>query len=169
MAATGITATEFYTKNKRAILGIFNESLLKLEADLVKATPANVGRLRQGWTRANATEASPKAVIGQSVGYFFPVEFGRAPGKGISAEGQQSVADWGRKVLGLDAAESKNFAFLLSQKYKKEGRPASGFAGLAPKGSVPGSSANQSDTLEPITGGLIDSAFKSIERRLDTL
>ena len=106
------------------------------------------------------------AIVGQSKRHFLPVEMGRRPGKGISARGQQSVATWGRRKLGLSPKEAKSFAYLLSRKYKREGRAATGFAGLARKGSK--AKAPQAE-IQPLKTGIIGKAFTDLERRLKRL
>lgn len=168
MAVTtnGLTPDEFWGKERAQLIATINASFADLESDLVEATPGDTGMLRQGWTFIPATEQKPTAIVGQSKAYFLAVELGRRPGKGISKKGQESVARWGRRKLGLGMKESKSFAYLLSQKYKREGRPAMGFAGLARKGSK----ANAvSEEIKPLDDGIIGQAFEKLRRRIDAL
>jgi hypothetical protein len=65
--------------------------------------------------------------------------------------------------LGLDTKQATNLAYGLSKKYRRQGRPAQGFAGLAIPGSIP---TQLSEQLNPISGGLIDLAFRELDRRL---
>ena len=101
--------------------------------------------------------------VTSSAKYLLPVELGRLPGKGISADGQKSVALWAKRKLGLPERDARSLGFLLSRKYQREGRPAQGFIGLAGKGEkakpVTGSE------LQPVSGGLLAREFK----RLDSL
>lgn len=160
----GKDPSQYYLLNKRYVLASINAELATLLSELVQATPVGVSSfLKQGWSQQFATEARPVAILSQNQAYFLPVELGRRPGKGISVEGQEDVMDWSKRVLGLDYAEQKSFAFNLSRKYQKFGRPAQGFAGLA----KPGDPARSPDSeIEPINGGLIQKSFSRIERRL---
>lgn len=175
---SGISPQQFAQDKIRGFIKIANEEAIDLESELVKDSPANFGRLKGGWVFTPATENKPVAIINQSVNYFLPIEMGRVKGKGISKEGQTKVARWAKLVLGLRDAKStkktrddkvtaKTFAFLLSQKYKREGRPAVGFVGLAKPGITPTSSPKIPDN--PIPGSLLDVAFKRIRARVDKL
>lgn len=175
----GISPEEFARDKIKAFVNIANEEALELEGQLVEKSPANFGRLKGGWVFTPATEDKPKAIVNQSVSYFLPVEMGRAKGKGISKEGQTKVARWAKLVLGLrderstkksrdNETSAKTFAFLLSQKYKREGRPATGFVGLAKPGDTP-SSPNQKVPENPVKGSILDLAFSRIRSRVDRL
>lgn len=149
----------------RSLVMVLNEELTNLETQVVENTPSGVsGRLRQSWKAVPATEKNPVAILGQSSNYFLPVEMGRKPGKGISEKGQKSVRRWAKLVLGLKPKDQKNFAFLLSLKYYKEGRPAVGFLGLAKPGSIPN---NPNIPENPVPGSLLDQAFKRLQSRLN--
>lgn len=134
------------------------------ENALVKATPVGVGgNLRQGWSINKARDGAGFVVeVVNSAGYLLAVEMGRQPGKGISADGQRSVALWAQRKLGMTPDDAGGFAFVLSRKYKVEGRPALGFMGLAPKGGAGGGSIPQ----KPIAGSLLDNQFKDLGNRL---
>lgn len=169
----GINASAYSEEKLRELVAFINEEATELESELVKDTPANFGRLKGGWVLTPATlkQKRPKAIINQSVSYFLPVELGRSPGKGISKNGQKDVARWAKLVLGLKESKTKSssvtpktFAFLLSQKYKKEGRPALGFVGLAKPGEIPSSTPNIPD--EPVQGSLLYGAFDRIKANL---
>jgi hypothetical protein len=161
---SGPDPSTFYGDKRRKLILALNAEMVKLEAAVVKATPASDGRLRQGWDLNKASQNDPRVTLDQTVSYFLPVEFGRSPGKGISAEGQESVARWARLALGMPESETRSFAFLLSQKYKREGRPATGFAGLAKPGTIPtGQPGLAGEELTPVSGGLIDQAFKRLD------
>lgn len=153
-----------WNKSIKDLLRIVNQGAVELESDLVKASPVGVaGGLKGGWTLSLATEANPTAIVGQNKSYFYAVEMGRKPGKGISAEGQVSVQLWAKRVLGLE--DTRSFAYQLSRKYKAEGRKAQGFAGLAKPGSMPGSSLG--NDIEPMPGGLIDTHLRRIRDRIE--
>jgi hypothetical protein len=161
---SGPEPTRFYFQQRRKLIQIVNEELAQLETDLVENTPANTGNLRQGWVISPATEQKLVGRISNNKAHFLPVEMGRRPGSGISREGQESVATWARRKLGLSQEESESFAYMLSRKYFREGRPAAGFAGLA----MPGQRGGQYSTgnIEPVEGGLIAKSFRVLDRRL---
>lgn len=160
----GDNPSTFLSKTMRELVAILNEEAAQMETELVESTPADRGGLRQGWTTKFATERNPVAVIGQSKNYFLSVELGRKPGSGISTEGQQAVALWAtRKGVVETTQEAKSLAYRLSEKYKREGRPAQGFAGLAnPRSTAPSSPPNN---LQPV-GGPILAGFQRLRRRL---
>lgn len=137
---------------------------LSTESLLVKNTPVGIGgALRQGWSVNHARDGAGFAVeIVNSSSYLLAVEMGRRAGKGISVDGQRSVALWAQRKLGIDAEEAKGFAFLLSRKYKNEGRPAIGFIGLAAKGGAGGREVPE----KPIAGSLLHNQFRDLENRL---
>ena len=154
----------FYQATRRELVAIINEEATLLESELVQATPGDRGGLRQGWNFKPATEQQLSAVIGQSKSYFLAVELGRKPGSGISAKGQREVAKWAfRKGIVGDPKEAKSFAYLLSRKYMREGRPAQGFAGLANKGDK--APRSLTDNLVPV-GGPILAGFNRLNARL---
>jgi hypothetical protein len=167
VSTSGTPPEEYYKKTRQEIANILNDTAANLESDLVAATPADTGNLRQGWTSRFANEQNLTAIVSQSKQYFLPLEMGRKPGKGISQQGQQSVKRWASRKLGLGDTEADSFAFLLSQKYKREGRPAEGFAGLAHPGDNPVS--NTSDNIQPVSGGLIDDAFQNLKNKLNSI
>lgn len=158
---------DFFKTQRQRLIKVINEELAELEGNLVQATPADTGNLRQGWTLVPMTEKSNVGFVGQSKAHFLPVEIGRRPGSGISERGQESVAKWARRKLGLGAKESKSFAYLLSRKYQRKGRPATGFAGLATPGA-PGGQGNRGagGYFNPVPGGIIDRSFRTLRRRL---
>lgn len=164
---SGDDPTIFLRKTQREVVAILNEEASQLETDLVSATPADTGNLRQGWTLRPATILNKVAIVGQSKVHFLPTEFGRKPGKGISAEGQEAVSVWAARKLGLDnstvGGEADQFARALSQKYIRMGRPAQGFAGLAIPGTVP--TGNPPENIKPV-GGPIKAGFDRLRRRL---
>jgi len=161
---SGQEPSKFYKRSKAELLAIVNQEAANLETKLVEATPGDRGGLRQGWVYKPATESKPQAVVGQSKVYFLPLELGRKPGTGISAKGQLEVAKWaGRKGITSGPKEATTFAFLLSRKYKREGKPALGFAGLATEGSRAGSV--NLDDIKPV-GGPILAGFKKLTERL---
>lgn len=164
----GLDPKQFGEQEIREIVRALNEESVKLESGLVKASPSGVsGQLRQSWQVIPASPSSPTAIIGTSSGYFLPVEMGRRPGSGISAEGQESVTLWARRVLGLSQQEGSSLAFLLSRKYKEQGRPAQGFAGLAKEGTIP--SGDPGEDIEPLPGGMIEATFSRLSNRLNQI
>jgi len=166
VTTSGLTPNEFWGKERAQLIATINASFADLESDLVEATPGDTGMLRQGWTFIPATDQNPTAIIGQSKRYFLAAELGRRPGKGISKQGQVAVARWGRRKLGLGMKESQSFAYLLSRKYKREGRPAMGFAGLARKGAKAKAIAEE---IKPLDNGIIGQAFEKLRRRIEAL
>ena len=174
----GDDPTTFAEEKLRRFVSLLNEEATKIESDLVRDTPANFGRLKGGWSVNPATLDRPGASIDQSVQYYLAVEMGRKPGKGISEKGQKQVARWAKLVLGLKnkpskkarkngAISNKTFAYLLSEKYKREGRPAVGFVGLAKPGVTPKSTPRVPD--EPVSNSLLKKAFTRVNRRLNSI
>ena len=162
----GINPLTFSESVLQGIVSVLNDEGTNLESELVRDSPANFGRLKGGWVFSQATTQNPRAIIGQSVKYFLPVEMGRSPGKGISKKGQIEVARWAKLVMGIrDKKSAKSFAYMLSQKYKRMGRPSVGFVGLAVPGKIP--SKSSSVPKEPIRGSLLDKAFTNIRKKLD--
>jgi hypothetical protein len=159
---------EEYSREKiQQLADVLNHAALNLERDLVGGTPFDTGRLKGGWVMTPASVGNPVAIVGQSLAYFLSVEMGRAPGKGISIEGQGSVAKWAKRKLGLSEEEAMGLASGLSRKYQKFGRPAVGFVGLAKPGKVPG--ANQPLPERPIKGSLLEKAFSDLRAELQGL
>lgn len=153
---------EFFDDLEESLVDKLNKAAIDLNQEIVRAMPVGVGgELSRSWSFQPASEAHPVARVGTSSAYFIPLEVGRKPGKGISQEGQESVALWGRRKLSMAAQESKGFAYLLSQKYKKEGRPSAGLIGLA----VPNSPA-QAPLKDPVPGSILDRAFKNLKGSL---
>lgn len=177
----GTPPDQFFEQQRREILRALNEESAELERSLVVATPSGVsgggGGMRSTWSFLPANESTLTAVVGQSSRYFLPVEMGRKAGKGISKKGQQSVALWAKRKLGLrderstkrtrqGGVSAKTFAFLLSQKYKREGRPAVGFAGLAREGDA---ARSVGEIIDPVSGGIIDQSFQELKNRLNRI
>ena len=167
MPNIGPPPKEYAVKINKAVVRTVNTGMIALQSKLISDSPVDVGILKNAWNFIPATSVLPKAIIGTSSAYFLPTEMGRKPGKGISAEGQQNVQAWAQRVLGKSEKDSKGFAFMLSRKYKREGRPALGFAGLATPGSIP--SGASGDEIKEITGGTISNAFKGITASLSAI
>lgn len=158
----GPTPREFSQDQTKALATILTKTALDLSADITKAMPVGIaGELQRSWTPYPATPTKLVAGVSSSSAYFLPVEVGRKPGKGISQEGQQAVTLWARRKLGKSEDDARGFAYLLSQKYKREGRPAQGLIGLARPGDR---SAEPRET--PIPGSILDKAFKNLENDL---
>lgn len=170
LKTAGLPPKEFWENRKNNLVFALNDNATRIETEVIDATPANEGRLKGGWVLTPATLSNPIAIIEQSVPYFLPVEIGRKPGKGISKEGQKSVKRWAKLVLGIGSdTEQAGFAYLLSKKYKAEGRPAVGFLGLAKEGVVPSSNFSVDQEYNPISGSLLDEAFKRLLSDLDSV
>ncbi len=164
----GIPPEKYWGERRHKFMLAVNEVLANLEAKLVTSTPVGIGgRLKGGWSFQPMLPGTDSANIGQSLKYFLPLELGRQPGKGVDQKGRESIALWARRKLGLGPQEARGLAFVLSRKYKLEGRPAVGFAGLAAPGDRPRSS--QPENLEPIKGGLIFQALAELDNRLSSL
>lgn len=168
VSITGIKPVAHYNKEVRAVVKIINEELAHLESQLVSKTPTGISsQLKGAWVLNPASYRYPGASLSNNSQYFLPVELGRKPGKGISAKGQRSLSRWAQLKLGMEAKESRNFAYLVSEKYKREGRSAAGFAGLAKPGQD-AENVNLSN-IEPVDNGLIAKTFRVLDRRLTTV
>lgn len=151
----GTSPEKFWQDKKGAIAQTVNTFLFDLERQASEKTPSGVsGQLRGRW-KVIPFDGKTGA-IQQPQGYFLPVELGRRPGKGISAKGQQAVARWGKLKLGLSEKEAKSFAYLLSRKYKLQGRKPAPILGLK-------------DPDTPSPGGLLDTAFKKLDKDLSKI
>ena len=73
---------------------------------------------------AFATPAGVLGVVGTPSPYAPVIEFGRKPGKGVSREGQESIALWAKAKLGVDEVKARSVAFLIARKIKQRGQPA---------------------------------------------
>ena len=164
----GIPPERYWGERQHQIRLAVNEVLANLEAKLVVNTPVGVGgRLKGGWSFKPMLPGIDSASVGQSLNYFLPLELGRRPGKGVDQKGRESIALWARRKLGLSPQEANGLSFVLSRKYKLEGRPAVGFAGLAMPGDRPQS--GEPANLEPVNGGIIFQAFAELDNRLSRL
>jgi len=170
MASTtrGPSPNEYGRQKKAALVGVLNTVTTGLYGAVVKSMPVGVGgRLQRSWVLTPANVQKPVASIGTNSGYFLPLEMGRKPGSGISAEGQDSVTLWARRKLSLSEQEARGLAFNLSQKYKREGRPATGLIGLAAPGSM---AAPVPATLDnAIPGSLLANAVTQLQAEIDRL
>lgn len=149
----------------RQIVLTLNKIGTEAYREMTKATPVGVGgRLQRSFTLSLASTENPVLAIGTNSGYALAVEMGRKPGSGISKEGQDSVKLWARRKLGLPTREASSFAYLLSRKYKHQGRGAQGNWGLAQPGSqgqdVPVSLANTQ------TGSILHKAYLDLQSAL---
>lgn len=142
----------------------FKEALRDSYEDIREATPVGAsGQLKAGWKLILPPKIGKRpASITNTVPYLVPVELGRKKGKGISVAGQLSVKQWAQKVLGLDADSAQQFAQELSDKYKKYGRKAQGFLGLAREGAEGGGRIPN----KPISGSILDHCFKKLDNLL---
>ena len=140
-----------------------------LYGQVVKAMPVGIGgRLQRSWTFTPARPDNPQASIGTNSTYFLPLELGRKPGSGISKDGQDSVTLWAQRKLSLPESEARGLAFNLSQKYKREGRPATGLIGLALAGAAGGQPIPK--TLDQtIPGSLLETALRDLEAKISKL
>jgi hypothetical protein len=153
---------DFFDELEESLVDKLNKAAIELNNEIVRAMPVGIGgELSRSWSIQPASEVNPAAKVGTSSSYFIPLEVGRKPGRGISEKGQLSVALWGRRKLGMTAKESEGFAYLLSQKYKREGRPATGLIGLA----TPGAPA-KAPSKEPVPGSIIHRAFQKLRGSL---
>lgn len=150
----GIPPDDFFKRIKANTKEVIDTEMLQLEKVAVEKSPSGVsGNLRQRWNYSPFDGTT--AILSQSQQYFFPVEFGRKPGKGISAIGQRAVARWAKLKLGITNEKSaKSFAYLLSEKYKKQGREPQPIIDLEP------------NSLNPKPGGELDKTFKEIDKGL---
>jgi hypothetical protein len=166
---TGKKPSTYINDKLKDLVNLLNNTAADIERELIQDSPANFGRLKGAWKLIPTSERNKRAIVGNSVKYLLPVELGRAPGKGISQEGQVEVKRWGKLVLGLSSdREQSSFAYLLSEKYKREGRPAIGFIGLAKPGTIP-SKPGQNAPDTPVKGSLLWNAFKQLEQDLNKI
>lgn len=165
MRTRGTPPKQFGQERQEALVTVLNTVTTGLYGDVVKASPVGVGgRLQRSWTLTPASLSDPVASIGTNSNYFLPLELGRKPGKGISREGQNSVALWAKRKLRKSDKESQSFAYLLSRKYKREGRPSTMLLGLASSGSM-GASIPKS-ALGAVKGSLLETAVKKLQTEL---
>lgn len=170
----GVTPINFINDKLDKFVDVLNQEALELERELIRDTPKGVSaKLANTWNVDYATMNQPRAIVSNNSSYLLPVEMGRAPGKGISLEGQKSVELWAKRVLQIKSkkgadADRKAFAKALSYKYYKFGRPAKGFIGLANEGETP-SSLGQNVPENPINGSLLFNAFERIKRELNNV
>jgi hypothetical protein len=167
MPATRGTPPSRYGEDKqRQLLRVLNTSATGLYGQVVKSMPVGIGgRLQRSWTLTLASLENPQASIGTNSTYFLPLELGRKPGSGISKEGQDSVTLWAQRKLTLSEPEARGLAFTLSQKYKREGRPATGLIGLALAGA-PGGQPIPKTLEQTIPGSLLNNALQELERNI---
>ena len=160
--------SEYLEFQQRQILQLLNTVAGEAYREIVRAMPVGVGgELQRSWVYIPGSLQNPIALIGTNSQYFLPVEMGRVPGKGISKEGQESVALWAKRKLGKSPQESRSFAYLLSEKYKREGRDAQGLIGLAPQGSQ--GQKIPADLDATVTGSILHKQFKKLEAELKSL
>lgn len=165
----GIKPEDFIKQKLKDLVNLLNDAAVDLERELIKDSPANFGRLKGAWTIRPAKDTNRRAIVGNSVKYLLPVEMGRAPGKGISQEGQTQVKRWSKLVLGLTSKkEQESFAYLLSRKYKMEGRPAVGFIGLSKPGVTP-QKPGQKAPDKPVSNSIMFKAFQQLTKDLKKL
>jgi hypothetical protein len=157
--------SEFLEYQQRQILQILNTEAGSAYREIVRAMPVGVGgELQRSWIFIPGSLGNPTAIIGSSSSYFLPVEMGRVPGKGVSREGQESIQLWARRKLSMSPQESRGFAYLLSEKYKREGRGAQGLIGLAAQGSQ--GSQIPSELAATISGSILHKLYQELERKL---
>lgn len=168
MTTRGTPPSTFGRQRQQALVRVLNGVTTELYGSLVKSTPVGVGgRLQRSWVFTPASLENPVASIGSNSTYFLSLEMGRKPGSGISAEGQASVALWARRKLGKTEKEAKGFAYVLSRKYKKEGRGAQSILGLVPKGVKGGAVPNSA--AQAVSGSLLSNAVKKLSTQLRSI
>lgn len=151
----GKNPEQFWQDRSGEIKVVVNEFLFNLESQAASRTPSGVsGQLRGRWKVLPFNGKT--GALQQPQSYYLPVELGRKPGKGISEKGQQAVARWAKLKLGLSQREAKSFAYLLSRKYKLQGRKPQPILDL-----------RDPETAQP--GGLLDRSFKKLESDLSKL
>lgn len=152
----------------RQVLTVMARNGTEIFRQLSKKTPVGIGgRLQRSWSISLPTLENPVLAIGTNSQYFLPLEMGRLPGRGISREGQDSVALWARRKLSLPESEARSFAFLLSRKYKQQGRPATGFTGLASPGSLGEDIPTTLD--QTVRGSILHQGYQDLLRDLERI
>lgn len=152
----------FLNAVKIGITDLVNERMLVLYSQLRQVTPLGVTEgLAQGWqiTLFNNEDKDSTATITNNSDHFFPVERGRARGRGINAIGRVRVAKWAEEFLGLPPKKAQRFSYALSKVYMMRGRKAQGFAGLSRPGSLPRKEWNN----KFVKGSVLDAAFRDIQ------
>ena len=164
MPTRGPSPDEYISEQRQHLATLLTKAALNLSAEVTKAMPVGTaGELQRSWTPYPATPDTLKAGLSTSSAYFLPVELGRKPGKGINRQGQEAVTLWARRKLGMDPKRAVGFAYQLSEKYKREGRPAQGIIGLASRGDRAG------DRLptDPVPGSILAKAFQTLDNELN--
>jgi phage gpG-like protein len=91
------------------------------------------GSLKNSW-KAEKTEDG--AIVFSDCPYAGIIELGARP-HAVSIEGQQAIADWAVRKLGVDEKEAKSVAFLICRKIAREGqKPKYLVAGVLPKAQI---------------------------------
>lgn len=159
LSTTGQPPSLWFQKHTQEKSDHLSKTAFELESAIVKSLPVGVGgEMSRSWTTIPSTPATLTAIVGTSSSYFLAVELGRKPGKGISADGQKSVQLWAKRKLQLSPQQSKGFAYLLSEKYKREGRDSGGYIGLIQKG-LPGGST---PPINPVPNSILDKAQQNL-------
>ena len=96
-----------------------------IEGEVQDAWPTGVFNSRaQIHGDAFSTPAGVLGVVGTPSPYAPVIEFGRKAGKGVSREGQESIALWAKAKLGVQEIEARSVAFLIARAIKRRGQPA---------------------------------------------
>lgn len=107
---------------RQRLLGAMTGATLFIEGEVKDAWPTGVFNSREQITSdAFSTPAGVLGVVGTPSPYAPVIEDGRKPGKGVSVLGQQGIALWAEKKLGVAPKEALGVAFLVSRKIKREG------------------------------------------------
>lgn len=92
------------------------QALLMRRCDELGIT--DLGTLKSSW---RAERTSDGAIVYSDCPYAGIVELGARPHP-VSVEGQQAIAEWAIRKLGVDPAKAASVAFLICRKIAKEGQ-----------------------------------------------
>lgn len=110
---------------RQRMLGAMTGATMFLEGEVKDEWPVGVFNSReQIYSDAFSSPAGILGVVGSTSPYAPVIEEGRKPGRGVSQAGQQSIALWAEKVLGVAPAEALGVAYLVARKIKRVGIPA---------------------------------------------
>ncbi len=136
---------------KRRSKAIFDAAIgaaRKFKALLVQRTDemgiTDMGGLKNSW-KAERTENG--AMVFSDCPYAGIVELGARPHP-VSIEGQEAIAQWAVRKLGVDPKEAKSVAFLICRKIAREGQKPKYLVAEA----LPAASIYYKDELERLLG-----------------
>ncbi len=124
-------------KHKKAVFTAAIAAARKFKALLVQRTDdlgiTDRGQLKNSW-KAEKTDYG--AVVFSDCPYAGIIEMGARPHP-VSREGQEGIAEWAVRKLGVDEKEAKTVAFLICRKIAREGqKPKHLVSAVLPKAAI---------------------------------